>query len=246
MKCRLCLKDNKLLKRSHIISNFLFTDVFDDKHRMVKFEMNNQSLNDQIVQSSLWESDLLCSDCDNEILSKIETYAMKYFILPVKDYSKNLPPPSQMKTELFKVNYQSIKLFLLSLLWRVSISKNPAYKYINLGKHEDIIREMLNNNNPGALNEYPFLIYSLINSNNYNSPNSQIRMCFGPFLQKWSNGYDYVMQIPGFIFIMRISNHGNNEYLNVTYKDEKLVLVSFPPEIFSKSLVNKLLRAKIF
>jgi hypothetical protein len=34
MLCKLCLKDKKLVRQSHIIPDFMYKDIFDEKHRL--------------------------------------------------------------------------------------------------------------------------------------------------------------------------------------------------------------------
>ena len=48
MKCKLCLKEATLLKKSHIIPNFLIKDVVDDRHRLALLTVSNGQLKDQI------------------------------------------------------------------------------------------------------------------------------------------------------------------------------------------------------
>lgn len=247
MKCKLCLEEKPLLKKSHIVSDFLFEDVFDEKNRMAVFRLQNKSMtNNHIVQSSYWESDLLCYDCDNVKLGKIEGYAKSKLFIPVIEYSKNLPPPKQNLSEVFTVDYQRIKLFFLSLLWRMSISKNPNNRTVNLGIHEEIIRKMLLDNNSKGIYDYPFIFYSFINKINYYEPGSYIRVFRSPILQKINYGHEYAMQLPGFLLIIRISKLTNKKYVELSYINNDKIRVFFLPEQDAKNLVNKSLGVKVF
>ena len=74
MKCRLCLQDKPLLRKSHIIPSFMYKELFDDKHRMAKIHLPTFKGNP--IQSGEHEADLLCSSCDNVLLgSNLEAYA---------------------------------------------------------------------------------------------------------------------------------------------------------------------------
>ena len=56
MKCRLCLEDKNLLKKSHIIPNFLYSSLFDEKHRIHQVSIKNvQKLSDKILQSGEYD-----------------------------------------------------------------------------------------------------------------------------------------------------------------------------------------------
>ena len=55
-------------------------------------------------------------------------------------------------------DYSIFKLFVLSILWRLSKSNIALAKRVNLGPHENRILTLLKNNDPGPDNNYPILI----------------------------------------------------------------------------------------
>lgn len=61
--------------------------------------------------------------------------------------------PSRPQVEA--VDYAALKLFLLSLLWRMGVSSLHFFREVELGSHEERIRKMLLNDNPGEPSEYP-------------------------------------------------------------------------------------------
>ncbi len=246
MKCSLCGEEKPLLEKSHIVSDFLFADIFDDKHRIAELRIKDKKLTDKTVQSSHWESDLLCFSCDNNIISKLEGYAKNKLFVPVIKYSKKLPPPQENLSEVFDVDNQQIKLFFLSLLWRMSISKNPNYKTVDLGKHEEIIRQMVFENDPKDVFDYPYIVYSLINQNNFNEPESFYRLFYSPQLKRIDCGYEYLMQIPGFLIIIRVSNVTKKEYTSSSYVGNDKLRVFFLPEKDAKHSVNRFFGRKVF
>jgi len=57
------------------------------------------------------------------------------------------------------VEYKRFKLFLLSLLWRASISTRPFFELVKLELlQEEKLRKMLYEGDPGEQNEYPCVI----------------------------------------------------------------------------------------
>ena len=76
MKCKLCCIDKKLLKKSHIIPEFMYQDLFDEKHRIfeVLFKPDLQ-LQNKTRQSGVYDKDILCDKCDNKVLGSLERYA---------------------------------------------------------------------------------------------------------------------------------------------------------------------------
>jgi hypothetical protein len=151
MKCRLCLKD-KLLCNSHIIPEFFFRPTYDEKHRTQ--EINLKVPNDINLLQKGYREKLLCDDCEQFINANYELYFNNIW------YEKGYKPKkiSRKKITLPGIDYSKFKLFLLSILWRASISTHKAFSLVNIGVHEEILRERLLNNDAGSENDYP--IYS--------------------------------------------------------------------------------------
>ena len=55
------------------------------------------------------------------------------------------------------VDYTQLRLFYLSLLWRMSVSTHPYFKEVSLGPHEEVLRRMLLEGRPGEPDQYGLL-----------------------------------------------------------------------------------------
>ena len=162
MKCKLCGNNKKLLKKSHIVPNFMYQDLFDEKHRIfeVLFKQGDQ-LKKKSRQSGGYDKNILCGNCDNKILGSLERYASLVLYGGIELTIEN--SQDQNKSTYINVNgidYQKFKLFLLSILWRAGISNLPIFQNVNLGEHEKIIRDKILSNNPGSSVEYPCAIFT--------------------------------------------------------------------------------------
>ncbi|MDB5131673.1 MAG: hypothetical protein JWR02_1422, partial [Mucilaginibacter sp.] len=74
MQCQLCLQEKKLLKKSHIIPNFLYKRLFGEDHRLVNINLGNfDEFN--YTHSGYYDKDILCGDYDSNLLGRLETYA---------------------------------------------------------------------------------------------------------------------------------------------------------------------------
>ncbi|MBY0271320.1 MAG: hypothetical protein K2X06_15750 [Burkholderiales bacterium] len=58
------------------------------------------------------------------------------------------------KIHLVGLDYTKLKLFQLSILWRAGVSKLPPFSQVNLGPHEEKLRVMLQNGDPGRAEDY--------------------------------------------------------------------------------------------
>ena len=87
---------------------------------------------------------LLCEDCEGEI-SKFEDYVRRIFYVGVGVQITNGNP-----IFIQQIVYRKFKLFLLSLIWRASVSNNEFLENVSLGPDEEKIRKMLINRDPGS------------------------------------------------------------------------------------------------
>lgn len=168
--CRLCLKEKVLLKKSHIIPDFMYQDLYDGKHKLHVFNPYDvaRGVNKTKSPSSgEYQGGLLCKDCDGGIIGSLETYASKAIYggaLPANEcpQCENFIQPDGLRFAVCNnIDYKKFKLFLLSVLWRASISTRPLFSSINLGPHEEEIRTMIFENNPKTQSDYPifFMTY---------------------------------------------------------------------------------------
>ena len=107
-------------------------------------------------QHGFWENRLgmierlLCHDCEQRF-SGLEDYAKRFFYGGSKPVRLQLP----LSQEIFIADYNKMKLFQLSLLWRASEAKGELFTGVKLSSQDsERLRQMLLNNDPGKAHEY--------------------------------------------------------------------------------------------
>ena len=145
--CRLCSKKKPLLKKSHIIPAFMYKEIFDDKHRILHAKSAKLEF-ERYTQSGLYESNILCNECDNVTLGRLEDYASRIIYGPSPrtdgiNINKHKANDGLEYLHVTNIDYVKFKNFLLSILWRASVSKNIFFTEINLGRYEDVIRKII-------------------------------------------------------------------------------------------------------
>jgi hypothetical protein len=136
-KCRLCLQVRPLVA-SHIIPNFQLKGLKKIEGHFYELS-TNQSVPERKQQRGFTER-LLCAECDNRRLQKNEDYFAR-----VWTHGK-LPEPQQHGRFLIfrEHDYKRCKNFLLSILWRMSVSSLDIFNEVSLGpKHEEVLRARL-------------------------------------------------------------------------------------------------------
>jgi len=151
--CRLCLKESEL-RNSHILPEFLYANVYDEIHRALAISKEEEKYFQKGVREHL-----LCQQCETK-LSRYEKYA-KETIQRIPSFSRDA---SGKFLYLNGVDYSRLKLFQLSILWRAGISTNEAFKQVELGRHEEVIRHMIDKENPGKMYDYGCLMSIMLNT----------------------------------------------------------------------------------
>lgn len=149
MKCALC-HSTSLLRNSQIIPEFQYKPIYDTKHRMHVIS-SDADKRDRFAQKGLREK-LLCDKCELHI-SKWEDYACRVLF----DDEAKLLFRSEKAIHLHGIDYPKFKLFLLSLLWRMSVAKGEFWKQVKLGSLEEKLRLCLLNSDPMTSDDFPCL-----------------------------------------------------------------------------------------
>ena len=150
MICRLCREDQNL-KKSHIIPEFFYKQIYDSKHRL-HLRKSGKLVRGRPLQKGITEN-LLCEGCEQQ-LSRNEKYVCDVLFGGTQIGIQRF----QNKRVYSNLDYTKVRLFFLSLIWRMSVaSKHAMWKKVNLGPHEELVRQMVHSKNPGEPWEYGFL-----------------------------------------------------------------------------------------
>jgi hypothetical protein len=98
------------------------------------------------------------------------------------------------------IDYSRFKLFVLSMLWRASVSSQPFFARIQLGKYEPIIAEMLRNQNPGNFDEFPVVLARLVGQR---WPN----ITYAPYRQRSPEGINFnILFLPSIKIMVKVDS----------------------------------------
>ncbi len=142
-------------RESHIIPDFLYESIFDDKHRLTLRSAAGAD-HDETMQTGFVEY-LLCSSCETK-LSVWEGYVERF----LRDGAGATGQMQGRIAIVRGVDYAKLRLFQLSILWRAGVTTHPYFKAVQLGAHEAVLRDMLLRGDPGGERDYPCLMFALM------------------------------------------------------------------------------------
>jgi hypothetical protein len=206
--CRLCLENKLLMKKMHIIPEHLYSRLKGDDRRFLKAEVNGNGKVTAVGKSmgiGEYESDLLCSTWDNDIINKhFENYAH----LALRNRLCNPNNGVVFREDIgcrycyfTDIDFNKMRMYFLSILWRASISKRGNYKDVTLGPYEEEIRLMLWENEPKNYLRFPVLLVKMTYED---SISDQLVRPFSTFKSGHSRGYFFAAN--GFVVFYLINN----------------------------------------
>lgn len=240
--CKLCRQKKDLIKKSHIIPGFMYKGMFDENDKLVLQPFRQGTVEKWERTKSPkgeYEGGLLCKECDNILLGHyFEDYACKAM------YGGGLLEnecPIFKKCDGFikceQLNYHKYKLFLLSVLWRASISKRIFFSEISLEyEHEEEIRNMILSRDAGVISKYPIFICSY--ANNLNLPKELIAQPRQILTTEGLRFYSFLINGYFYFFYINSSSTILPEFVTVnTIKPSNELNVIVLPEDKSISLI---------
>jgi len=219
--CKLCGEDKQLVK-SHIIPRSFYMQFRKIDNRGIHIASTEADKPPKRSQTGIYER-IVCRDCE-DLFSPWDDYAIELLLTEVQDYQKIYYKDKCIGYRINEYNYHYLKLFFLSVLWRMSVSKHEFFQKINLESDEKTIGEMIKHKDAGNPCSNPIFILS------FTDPLRTFLV--NPSLLKFE-GYDYyVLYFAGYkIFIKK--EKGIPLWLDEYILKPKLPLLVIYQDLFS-------------
>ena len=158
--CQLCREERKLIK-AHIIPKQLYRPIKNSasknslRHKSLGVFYPDQSRRPKQVQNGIYDSHILCGECDNHLIGPWDKYAQNLF-----SSASSLGKYDSSRSDGIKIyviddiDYKKLKLFCMSILWRASVSGDEFFSRIRKGAWESQLRDMLMSQDPGGKDDF--------------------------------------------------------------------------------------------
>lgn len=156
--CPLCLCERDLVV-SHIIPGFLYGPIRNEKNQLL--QLTGFGKGHRIVQDG-FKQPLLCGDCDGKLNSWYEQPFQRQWT-DRYPFPETAAPGSVFKCQF---DYQTFKLFHLSIFFRAGVSSLPAFSDVRLGRYQERMRKMLLQQDAGKASRFPLVGLPFVNDDN--------------------------------------------------------------------------------
>lgn len=150
---------------SHIIPRSFFERSREARNEPLAILSSHESSRVKTSRIGLYDNELVTADGER-YFAKLDDYAAKLlFTRPTRSQYIRDSNGFILRSEgrvlgytVDKFDYAALKLFFMSILWRISASARPELKAIKV-EHEDELKQMLLTTNPGSAEEFSVLLY---------------------------------------------------------------------------------------
>lgn len=204
--CKLCLLEKSLIKKSHIYPDFLYKDLYDKNHKIIKVsteEIIKKNPRISRPSSGVYEGNLLCRDCENKIISgKYESYLADIMSGKNKDIKCTKGKSEDIETlKVENLDYERFKNFFLSILFRADISTFEEFSEINLGPYHEKIRKIVYENLTTDDLEFQLNILKLDRNSDFD------QLIVQPFRSKLETETCYSFLLKGYLIIINFKEN---------------------------------------
>jgi len=155
MLCKFCNQDRPLVK-AHVVPEAFFRDLKTGD--MPLFLISSDARKRPIrSQTGPYDRGILCRPCENKF-EDWDNYAAKLLIND-RDTAFERVAVGEFDVFVAKAfDYEKLKLFLISVIWRAAVSTNPLFDKVRLGPRVNRAMELIAARKPGAASEFAFVL----------------------------------------------------------------------------------------
>lgn len=155
MTCKLCLQEKKCIK-AHIIPESFFRLIKQNGKPILNLP-DSISKYPEKSQIGIYDENLVCGDCER-LFSPWDNYGHSFLVANFPKDKLFLDGNQALAYVIENYDYQKLKLFFISILWRASASSHKDFSNINVGPFEPKLKKMILNNDPGDINYFSVII----------------------------------------------------------------------------------------
>ena len=194
MICKGCGEDKKLI-RAHIIPEAFFRGLrFDETPP--KLITDIKGVYPRKTPIGVYDTGILCRNCE-DIFGKLDDYGQA-ILLRSSDTVEDLKRGAELLWHAIPdVDIEYFKKFLISVLWRASVSTHDFYSKVNLGPYEQRAKEIVWSRSDVERSEFSFVISNFLD-------HTFSKVMIDPHKERWYGINYYRIYMFGYIIHVKV------------------------------------------
>lgn len=141
--CKGCEEERPLIK-AHVIPRSFFLDLKGDSPFLHSLGFSDGAAFDKKSPAGEYDQGILCKECDGHI-GKLDQYGKEFFIEQSYESKPVYHGLEEVGLEVTGIDGARLSKFILSIIWRASISERDFSKNVRLGPHSPTLKEFVFN-----------------------------------------------------------------------------------------------------
>ena len=217
MICRGCGNDEKLVK-AHIIPESFFVGLRDGE-KPTKIISNTPGVYPKKSYIGVYDENILCRKCEDQF-NDLDNYGCRVLIQNESQHEKLHQNGKLVGYRINDIDYEKLKLFFISVLWRASISTIYFYKDIDLGPLENKAKTIIWNRTIPNIHEFSFVLAKF-------DDDGAGRTILNPHPERWFGANYYRLYLYGWILYIKADSQKTPEkYAKFLPEGNSLIVVS--------------------
>jgi hypothetical protein len=216
-RCRFCEQDKVALVKAHVIPRSFFRRVRGDAKYSTELSASKEAVKETALQAGNYDCEILCKECE-QIFSPYDKQGYSVFTKVFEEPNIYRDRGIECAHVLPDVDFPLLKLFVLSVLWRASVSRMRFYRDVDLGQpHEDKIKSLIASGTIEDADDYEFFCC-------YQKENPYPKAIQPPRNRRATDGINYVrLYLPDIQIVVKVDKRPLPDVLS------KFVLTPKPP-----------------
>jgi len=196
MKCQLCGCDKKLIE-AHVIPRS-FHEPLKEGGQIPIIITNKPGVYPKKSPIGVYDKEIVCEECE-AIFSPWDDYGHTFLTEEFEDARYIGSNGAKLAYNFGVCDYDKLKLFFLSVLWRAGVSKQQLFNKVQLGPYEEKLRQVILSKEAGGVEDF-FVALS-----KFDAPANETGI-LNPDRTKYEGVNHYRLYLGGYMAIIKVSN----------------------------------------
>jgi len=222
VKCKGCGQENKLIK-AHAIPEAFFVGLRDGR-KPPKLITDTAGIFPQRSHIGVYDEGILCRECEDRF-QEIDNYGQLLLLKEENEHIELIKNGTIIGWTIKEYNYDLLKRFFVSILWRAAISTHDFYSRVTLGPFEEEAKKLIWEESPGDPSQFSFVLAKFIDD--------EIgRTIMDPHRERWYGVNYYRFYLYGYVLYIKVDSRKTPAEFRRISANDGMILYIIGRDIF--------------